>query len=113
MGQTLHSLLYRLLHFTCIFIVLDGYLPVYLCMHIYGASQAVLVLENPPASAGIRDMGSIPGSGRSLGEGDDNPLQYSCLENAHGEGYSPWDHKGSDTTERISIAQSSKIQDTG
>ena len=27
------------------------------------------------------DLGSIPGSGRSPGEGDDNPLQYSCLEN--------------------------------
>ena len=27
------------------------------------------------------DMGSIPGSGRSLGEGNGNPLQYSCLEN--------------------------------
>ena len=35
-----------------------------------------------PATAGvIRDMGSIPGSGRSPGEGNGNPLQYSCLEN--------------------------------
>ena len=35
-----------------------------------------------PASAGdIRDLGSIPGSGRSPGEGNGNPLQYSCLEN--------------------------------
>ena len=29
----------------------------------------------------IGDTSSIPGSGRSLGEGNDNPLQYSCLEN--------------------------------
>ena len=29
-----------------------------------------------------RDMGSIPGSGRSPGGGNDNPLQYSCLENS-------------------------------
>ena len=28
-----------------------------------------------------RDLGSVPGSGRSPGEGDGNPLQYSCLEN--------------------------------
>ena len=35
--------------------------------------------ENPPANAG--DMGSIPGSGRSLREGNGNPLQYSCLGN--------------------------------
>ena len=34
------------------------------------------------ANAGdIRDVGSIPGSGRSLGVGNGNPLQYSCLEN--------------------------------
>ena len=34
---------------------------------------------NLPANAG--DVGSIPGSGRSPGEGNGNPLQYSCLEN--------------------------------
>ena len=46
------------------------------------ASQAVLVVKNPPASAGdVRGSGSIPGSGRSPGEGHDNPLQDSCLEN--------------------------------
>ena len=32
------------------------------------------------------DLGLIPGSGRSLGEGDGNPLQYSCLENSMGRG---------------------------
>ena len=43
------------------------------------ASQVVLVVKNPPASAGdIRDAGSIPGLGRSLGRGCGNPLQYSC-----------------------------------
>ena len=40
------------------------------------------MVKNPPANAGnITDLGSIPGSGRSPGEGHDNPLQYSCLEN--------------------------------
>ena len=40
------------------------------------------MVKNPPANEGdIRDMGSIPGSGRSPGEGNGNPLQYSCLEN--------------------------------
>ncbi len=38
-----------------------------------------LVVKNLPANAG--DVGSIPGSGRSPGEGNGNPLQYSCLEN--------------------------------
>ena len=47
-----------------------------------GASQVALVVKNTPASAGgIRYMGLIPGSGRSLGGGHGNPLQYSCLEN--------------------------------
>ena len=46
---------------------------------------------------------------RSKGHG--NPLQYSCLENPHGQrspvGYSPWGHKESDMTERLSTAQHS------
>ena len=46
------------------------------------ASQVVLVVKNQPANAGdVRDFGSIPRSGRPLGEGNGNPLQYSCLEN--------------------------------
>ena len=39
------------------------------------------VVKNPPANAGDRDTSSIPGSGRSPGEGNSNTLQYSCLEN--------------------------------
>ena len=51
------------------------------------ASQVVLVVKNPPANAGdARDSGSIPGSGRSPGRGNGNPLQYSCLENFMGRG---------------------------
>ena len=40
------------------------------------------MVKNPSANAGDRrDSGSIPGWGRSPGEGNDQPLQYSCLEN--------------------------------
>ena len=40
------------------------------------------MVKNPPANAGDQgDAGSIPGSGRSPGEGNGNPLLYSCLEN--------------------------------
>ena len=40
------------------------------------------LVKNPPVAAGdTRGMGSIPGSGRSLGVENGNPLQYSCLEN--------------------------------
>ena len=47
----------------------------------------VLVVKIPPASAGdTRDMGSIPGSGRSPGGGNGNPLQYSCLKNSMDRG---------------------------
>ena len=41
------------------------------------------MVNNPPASAG--DMGLIPVSGRTPGEGKDNPLQYSCLGNLTAE----------------------------
>ena len=37
--------------------------------------------EVKASACNARDLGSIPGSGSSLGEGNDNPLQYSCLEN--------------------------------
>ena len=59
------------------------------------------VVKNPPAKAG--DVGSIPGSGRAAGEGNGNPLQYSCLENFKDR--EAWratvyrGHKESDTTE--------------
>ena len=68
------------------------------------ASQVALVVKKPPANAGDkRDMGSIPGSGRSPGEGHSNLLQYSCLENPMDRG--AWQAtvhgvtKESDTTE--------------
>ena len=45
-------------------------------------SQVMLVVKNQPANAGdIRDVGSIPGLGRSPRGWHGNPLKYSCLEN--------------------------------
>ena len=45
------------------------------------------MVKNPPAYAGdAEDVGSIPGSGRSLGEGNGSLLQYSCLENSMDRG---------------------------
>ena len=58
-------------------------------------------VKNPPANAGDVDL--IPGLGRSPGGGHGNPLQYSCLENPHGQrslaGYSLWSLRDSDMTE--------------
>ena len=51
-----------------------------------GASQVVVVVKNPPASAGdARDTDLIPGLGRSPGGVNGNPFQYSCLEKSMGE----------------------------
>ena len=68
-----------------------------------GASQVVLVIKNLPVNAGdIRDIGLIPGLGRSPGEGNGNPLVFLPGE-THGQrslaGYSPWGHTKSDITE--------------
>ena len=66
--------------------------------------QGCLVVKNLPANAGAAgDVGSVPGLGRCPAGGHGNPLQYSCLENPHGQRslavYSPWNHKESDMTE--------------
>ena len=56
-------------------------------------SQVALVVKNPPARAGgVRDVGSIPGSGRSPGGGLGNQLQYSCQQNLTDRG--PWQTSG-------------------
>ena len=49
------------------------------------------------------DLGSIPESGRSPGEGRGNSLQYSCLENPMNRGDNPWDHIDLDTTKRLTF----------
>ena len=69
------------------------------------SSQMVLVIKNLPDNSGdIRDSGSIPGSGKSLGGGHSNTLQYSCLEKPMDRG--AWwatvqSHKELDMTEMI------------
>ena len=59
------------------------------------------MVKNMPANAG--DTGSIPGSGRSSGEGNSNPFQYSCLGESHGQrslvGYTTQSSNESNMTE--------------
>ena len=67
----------------------------------------MLVVKNPLANAGdVRDVGSISGLEKSPGGRLGNPLQYSCLENPHGQrslaSYSPWSHKELDMTDQLS-----------
>jgi len=68
------------------------------------------VVQTLPAKAGdAADSGWIPGSERSPGVGNGNPLQYSCLENSMEmrslAGYSSWGRKESDKTEHACTSQ--------
>ena len=62
--------------------------------------------NNDEYTCNERGLGLTSELGRSPGGGHGKPLQYSCLENPHGQrslaGYSPWGRKESDTTERVS-----------
>ena len=73
------------------------------CKHIF-ISQVVLVVKNPLINAGdTRDIGLIPVWGRSFGEGNGNPFQYSCLEDCMGRG--TWQaivHGGAKNRKRLS-----------
>ena len=75
----------------------------YMPRPIYHVLCSLAGKESP---CNVGDLGSIPGLGRSPGGGHGNPLQYSCLENPHGQrslvGCSPWGLEELDTTERLS-----------
>ena len=59
------------------------------------------------------DLGLIPRSGRIPGEGNGNPLQYSCLENpTDGGAWCPWGREESDTTEQLHLIKSQLIRKT-
>ena len=92
------------------------YIQMYKCIHIY--TNIICEIMNTPVFLGFpggsvgkeyacnaRELGLIPGLGRSPGRGHGNPLQPSCLENPHGQrslaGCSLWGHKESKTTERL------------
>ena len=65
------------------------------------------MVKNPPANAGAAgDTGSVHGSGKSLGGGNGNPLQYCCWDNPMDRGAwraSPWGHKESNMIDRLSM----------
>jgi len=51
------------------------------CIHMQTGSSGDTAVKNPTFSTGdVRDQGSVPGLGRFPGGGNDNPLQYPCLE---------------------------------
>ena len=73
----------------------------YRCLRGYGGFPSGSDSKESTCNAG--DRGLIHGLGRSAGGGNGSPLQYSCLENPHGQrslvGYSPWGGRESDRTE--------------
>ena len=89
------------------------------CSHLLIKMLAVFLFRLPwwlskESSCNVRDVGLISGVGRYPAGGHGNPLQFYCLENPHGQrnmaGYSPWGHKGSDTTEQLSTFSSLSLQ---
>ena len=91
--------------------------PCFLALHLQSRTFGNMLLSffkwgftggsgDKESACSAGDPGSIPGLGRSPGEGNGNPLQYPCLENSTGRGawqttYSSWGCKESDTTERL------------
>ena len=68
----------------------NKYFPIshyYICLTLKEGFSGGLVVKNLPPNAG--DVGLIPGSGRFRGEGNGNPLQYSCLGNPMDRGVWP------------------------
>ena len=72
----------------------------------------MLVVKNPPVNTGdLNDMGSIPGSGRSPGERNGNPGEYSCLESDGERSLAGYSHKESDMTKGLSTHALSLAED--
>ena len=73
--------------------------------NVHEGFPVALVVKSPLTTAGNRrDAGSVPGSGRSPGGGNGNPLQYSCLENATDRGAwraAVYEVAESDTTQQL------------
>ena len=69
--------------------------------------------DGKESACNVRDLGLIPGLGRTPGGGPGNPLLCSCLVNPHGlrsrVGYSPWGHKESDLTEGLNTRNGNQL----
>ena len=74
-----------------------------ICHNPYNILGFPVDSDSKESACNARDLGLTPQSGRYPGKGSDNPLQYSCLGESHGQrslaGYSPWGCKDLDTTE--------------
>ena len=95
----------------------DGTDTEYLVCHSWNLKPGSLGFpggsDGKESTCNAGDLGLIPRLGRSPGGGHGNPLQYSCLENPHGQrslvGYSPWARKELDMTEWLSTVLVSEV----
>ena len=91
-------------------------LKISLCICILGKLCFPGGSDGKASAYNAGDRGSISGSERSPGEGNGNPLQYSCLEKSHGlislVGYSPWSRRESDTTKWLHFLWRKRHQKT-
>ena len=89
--------IYMCVFWVCVFIYIHPHIYVYTHIYIFIYTHThiyihITTYDSPGGSDGkesfcnVGNPGSIPGSGRSPGEGNGNPLQYSCLENFMGRG---------------------------
>ena len=111
LSQSLLTILLKILvwdNFFCTWFIGINAFPLSLCFKWYLEVCSILGgfrggSDSKESVYNARDLSSIPGSGRPPGGRQGSPLQYSCLENPHGQrslrGYSPRGHKESDTTE--------------
>ena len=96
---------------------MNTYICTYTCIHTHTHTHTHMGFpggsDHKESTCSVEDLGSTPGLGRSSGGGHDNPLQYSCLENPHGQrslmGYRLWGGKESDTTKHILLLNSTLI----
>ena len=81
--------------------------------YVFRCACVVCGSDGKESACNAGDLGSIPGLRRSHEGGHGNPLQYTCLENPHGQktlvGYSPWDRKESDMTKQLNTPHSSVV----
>ena len=112
LGNSASSLLMFSVLLFCLFVVLHSGAPFPLEKHLLDLSRSLSRLpsvgsDSKESAYNAGDLGLIPGSGSSPGEGNGNTLQYSCLENSHGQrslaNYSPWGCKESDMTEQLTL----------
>ena len=80
-----------------LYIYVCVYVCVCVCVYVFIHFWASLVAQTVESACSVRGLVLVLGLGRSPGGGHSNLLQYSCLENPHGQrslvGYSPWGHR--------------------